>query len=474
MRYRATYLYLAVILILQCSFAASPDKTVRSAAIPNEPPVDVLVLHDSLPGPLPPGEIVGNNVLDLLGHFGLKGTLKRLEEFKQDDLTRYRFFIMVSIDQRKVEYPRSLIAGIRSTNRPVFWIGNHLSDLTSDPQFQSRIGFRPEGSSGTPQDFKEVLYKGISLIKGDPHISLVRAFDTAKVQVMATARNPRGLTLPYILRSGDFWYCADSPFGYAEEGDRYLVFCDLLHDFFKIPHQEERKALVRLEDISVEEDPEILKKFADYLYDRKVPFQISLVPIYVNPEDKSEIYLSDRPEFVRAIRYMVSKGGSVVMHGVTHQYRGKSTDDYEFWDEYADKPIPMDSRAQVIKKLRLGLEECFKNGIYPLTWETPHYGASQLDYKAFAEFFNSAYDRGLSIDRAEAGHYFPYPTIDRFNRFIIPEELGYIPEENPDPDALIKNCERLKAVRDGVASFFFHTFLDRKYLETVISWIEKT
>jgi uncharacterized protein YdaL len=473
MRYRAACFYLAAILILQFSFAASPDKTPHSAATPSEPPVDVLILHDSLPGPLPPGEIDGNNILDLIGHFGLKGTLKRIEEFKQDDLNRYRFIFMISVDQRKIEYPQSLIAGIRSTNHPVFWIGNHLADLTADSQFASKIGFQPGGNASTPQDFKEVIYKGVSLIKGDPHISLVKITDAAKSQVMATTQNPGGMTLPYILRSGDFWYCADSPFGFAEEGDRYLAFCDLLHDFFKMPHQEERKALVRLEDISVEEDPQVLRKFADYLYDRKIPFQIGLVPIYVNPEEKSEIYLSDRPEFVRAIRYMVSKGGSVVMHGVTHQYRGKSTDDYEFWDEYADKPIAMDSRDLVIKKLRLGLEECFKNGIYPLTWETPHYGASQVDYKAFAEFFNSAYDRGLSINRAEAGHYFPYTTIDRYNRFIIPEDLGYIPQENPDPSVLIKNCERMKAVRDGVASFFFHTFLDIKYLETCIDGIEK-
>jgi uncharacterized protein YdaL len=472
MRYRVALFYMAALLIIQLSFAANPDRAGNAAVSASEPPADVLILHDSVPGSLPPGEIDGNNILDLLGHFGLKGTVKRIEEFKSDDLNRCRFIIMLAVDQRKTVYPQSLITGVRNTNHPVFWIGNHLADLTSDAQFASKIGFRPVGGSGTPQDFKEVIYKEISLPKGDPHISLTQIFDSSRAQIVATARNARGTTLPYLIRSGDFWYCADSPFGFAEEGDRYLVFCDILHDFFKMLHQEERNALLRLEDISIEEDPEVLKSFADYLYDRKIPFQISLIPIYVNPEDKAEIYLSDRPEFVRAIRYMVSKGGSVVLHGVTHQFRGKSTDDYEFWDEFSDKPVPMDSRAMVEKKLRLGLDECFKNGIYPLTWETPHYGASQLDYRTVSEFFNSAYDRNLSVDRDESGHYFPYPTIDRFNRFIIPENLGYIPQENPDPSVLIKNCERLKAVRDGVASFFFHPFLDRQYLEDCIDGIE--
>jgi uncharacterized protein YdaL len=472
MRYRYAYLYMAALLLFQLSFAAGLDRTTSSAGASSELPVDVLILHDSIPGSLPPGELDGNNILDLLGHFGLKGTLKRIEEFRADDLNRCRFIIMLAVDQRKALFPQSLISGMRNTNHPVFWIGNHLSDLTSDPQFASKIGFWPGGGASTPQDFKEVIYKGMSLPKSDPHISLVQISDATKAQVLATARNPRGITLPYIIRSGDFWYCADSPFGFAEEGDRYLVFCDILHDFFKMPHQEERKALLRLEDISVEEDPEVLKNFADYLHDRKIPFQISLIPIFIDPEEKSEIYLSDRPEFVRAIQYMVSKGGSVVLHGVTHQYRGKSTDDYEFWDEFSDKPVPLDSRELVVNKLRLGLDECFKNGIYPLTWETPHYGASQTDYRAFSEFFNSAYDRNLSVDRDESGHFFPYPTIDRFNRFIIPENLGYIPEKNPDPSVLVKNAERLKVVRDGVASFFFHPFLDRAYLESCIDGIE--
>jgi uncharacterized protein YdaL len=471
MRRAVVFLCSAVTLISILSFASGVDKPKNISVVPAKPQADVLIIHDSMPGPLPPGLIDANNILDLLGHFGLKGTAIRIEDYKPGDVDRYRFVIMLSVDQRKVDYPASLIANIRSTSNPVFWIGNHLTDLTADPQFASRIGFRPSGKT-MPAEFKSVQYKGASLLKNDPHIYLVDITDQSRTQVMATAQGAGGMSVPYVLNSGDFWYCADSPFGFAEEGDRYLVFCDLLHDFFKMPHQEERKALVRLEDISVEDDPAILRKFADYLYDRKVPFQISLVPIYVNPEEKQEIYLSDRPEFVRAIRYMVSKGGSVVMHGVTHQLRGKSTDDYEFWDEFLDGPIANDSRVLVEKKLRLALDECFKNGIYPITWETPHYAASQADYKVFAEYFNSGYDRVLSVDRGESGHYTPYTTFDRFGRFIIPENLGYIPQEKPDPQALVKNCERLKVVRDGVASFFFHTFLDLQYLEDCIDGIE--
>ncbi len=434
---------------------------------------DVIVIHDSLPGPLPSGQVSGYNIIDLLGHFGLKGSLVSLEEYKPGDINHYRFAFVLAIDERVVTYPPSLLSDIRSTSVPVFWIEGHLGELLADPKFVDKLGFKLS-HPGMVGNFDSVSYKGQSLPlpASEPVVLPVQILDNSKVQVIAPAVKKDGSSLPYIVRSGSFWYCADSPFSYSVEGDRYLVFCDVLHDFFKIPHQEERKALLRIEDVTIEEDPAVLRSLADYLYDRHVPFQISLVPIFKDPAEKEEVYLSDRPEFVRAIRYMVSKGGLVVMHGDTHQYHGKSGDDYEFWDEVSDKPIQGDSRALVEQKLEQGLEECFKNGIYPVTWETPHYMASTVDYQTFARYFNSSYDRVASVNRAESGHFMPYPTVDRFGRFIIPECLGFVPIDKPDPDLIVKNASNLQVVRDGVASFFFHPFLDRAYLEKALDGIE--
>ena len=58
---------------------------------PAIPSSDVLVIHDSLPGPLPPGWVDGNNVLDLLGHFGLRGTLQPIENYRPGDLCPISF-----------------------------------------------------------------------------------------------------------------------------------------------------------------------------------------------------------------------------------------------------------------------------------------------------------------------------------------------------------------------------------------------
>ena len=106
------------------------------------PSSDVLIIHDSLPGPLPPGWVDGNNVLDLLGHFGLRGTLQPIENYRSGDLARFRFVIVLSIDERQVSYPQDFLSDIRNTRIPVFWIANHLDELLKDQQFSSHLGFR--------------------------------------------------------------------------------------------------------------------------------------------------------------------------------------------------------------------------------------------------------------------------------------------------------------------------------------------
>lgn len=438
---------------------------------------DVLIIHNSLlTGPLPPGLVDGNHMLDLLGHFGLKGTLQPMENYRTGELSRYRFVIVMGVDDRLVKFPRTLLADIRAARVPVFWLADHAAELFKDERFAASLGFRiADGPALT--GYNTVLYKGQSLIKGEPSLFPIQILDPSRVQVLATAVHQSdgqdSVSAPYIVRSGNFWYCADSPFSYAEEGDRYLAFCDLLHDFFGVQHPESHKALVRIEDVSVESDPEELQAVADYLYSRHVPFQVALIPIFKDPEAKEEIYLSDRPQFVRALHYMVAHGGTIIMHGVTHQFRGKSGDDYEFWDAQADKPVYGDSQAVVEQRLRMGLTECFANQIYPVTWETPHYVASENTYKTIGRFFNSSYERVSSVNETEAGEYFPFTTVDRFGRFIIPEDIGFIPMEKPDPEDLIQNAKRMLVVRDGIASFFFHPFLDIKYLQAVVDGIEK-
>ena len=62
-----------------------------------------------------------------------------------------------------------------------------------------------------------------------------------------------------------------------------------------------------------------------------------------------------------------------------------------------------------------------------MTWETPHYAASDLDYRVIHRFFETVFERRIAANTMNSDQLFPYPVIDLYGQFIIPESLGYIP-----------------------------------------------
>ena len=73
---------------------------------------------------------------------------------------------------------------------------------------------------------------------------------------------------------------------------------------------------------------------------RGVPFMVGVIPFFVDPGEGIRLSLSDKPDLVDALQYMVRNGGTIVMHGVTHQYKGTTATDFEFWDDNTNGPIP--------------------------------------------------------------------------------------------------------------------------------------
>jgi hypothetical protein len=392
-----------------------------------------------------------------------------LTAHQRGQLPDYRagFFLGSTLNTK---IPAAVLADIRATDRPFAWLGGHIDQLLQTREARRKFGFSFV-EYRRDLDYRQVLYKQTLLAKPEPDLNLVSIQDPKAVEVVATAVNSKKVSSPYVLRSGNFWYFADAPFSYMAEGTRYLVICDLLHDILGIDHPAEARALVRIEDVSVDDEPDDLVKIADLLASGHVPFQISLIPIFRDPAHSLEIRLGDRRTTVAAIQAMIARGGMPIMHGVTHQYHGLSGDEYEFWDEMGDRPIGGDSTDFVLRRLRLGLSECFANGIYPVAFEVPHYGASETDYRAFAQVFSLFYDRPMAVPSATTTQLVPYSVVDRYGRSIVPENLGYLPEENPDPERLIQNARCLRVVRDGVASFYFHPFLNRNLLERVVRGI---
>jgi uncharacterized protein YdaL len=408
--------------------------------------------------------------------------------------------------------PTAFLDDVTATTKPVTWIHDNLWELTSrDTTFAAKHGF----TSGL-FDFSnvaEVDYKGKKLARsttGGGGIMNVSISDPTKLTTLATAVRPDNTTFPWAVKSANFTYVGEIPYAYVTHDDRYLAFADLLFDSLAPNTVARHRALVRLEDVGPDSDPAELRAVADYLYAQKVPFSVATYPRYRDPKGvnnggKAEDYtLLQRPLVVSALKYMQSRGGTLIEHGYTHQYGnvanpydGVSANDFEFYLAHVDAansviydgPVAGDSTSWALGRM-LSSELLFASAGLgtPTTFEFPHYAGSPADYAAVNLLFNKRYERGLYFPGVltgakydytrQFGQFFPYSVRDVYGAAIIPENIG-----NVEPDAfnnhparlpadLLASADRNLVVRDGMASFFYHPYLGTDYLKQLVTGIK--
>jgi Uncharacterized protein conserved in bacteria (DUF2334). len=415
---------------------------------------------------------------NLMGHFQTRVSIVDIANYQPNTINSYDVIFYLGVKREKDQTALFMKDAVNSA-KTIVWMNSGLEGGKTSMYLRKKLGFGIDrlDTSGV---FTLVRSGNHVFTRTNDAIYMPEILKGKGVVTIATAFSPdTKQQTPYMLRSGKFYYVADIPFVHITDNDRYLLFSDALHDIIGEKHQEEHGALVRIEDVIPTRDPDNLRAMADILYERHVPFLIGLVPFYIDPKDHIRISLSDRPELVEALKYCVSKGGTIVLHGVTHQYKGESAVDYEFWDASTNRPIKEETPEEIEHKIETGIDECAKNGIYPLMWETPHYTASMETYQVVSKYFGSAVERVITTNNNQYGQYFPYVIkSDVYGQKIYPEDLGYLPliDDRDSTEHYIKyilnRAKTIRSVRDGYASFFFHSFLDPDYLRELVDGIK--
>ena len=119
----------------------------------------------------------------------------------------------------------------------------------------------------------------------------------------------------------------------------------------------------------------------------------------------------------------------------------------------------------------------------------PSYAASAVDYQAANGFFTAASERrlyftgllsGQPINYAQvAGQYMPYTVRDVYNMKVLADTLGgieplpYFSYPARLPADIIADAQRNLVVRDGWASFFYHTYDNISYLQQTVTRVEE-
>ncbi len=459
--------FLQFILALLCVTATAQGYPLKK----------VLIITEKEPDLKSESSGAARDLAQLLGHFNTKVNFKSIGAYKTHEIDQFDYLFYVGFSAEN--HPSAvLIRDIINSGKPVVWLNTGISELVKNIQNQNKYGFEIIRHMET-SEFDAVKTNSYTYTKGNSEINLIQIKNRNQVEAWAEAYSSgTKARTPYMVKSGNLVYVADLPFLGAKVTDRYLLFADKLHDILNELHPELHTAVLRIEDVTPLYEPAKLRQVADFLSAKGIPFLVAVVPFYVNPQENSRVSLSDRPELVDALKYMVANGGSVVMHGTTHQYTGITANDGEFWDAANSKPLPGENPEEFANKIEMGLDEFVKNGLYPVAWETPHYMASAAFFNVISRYFSTAVEQRMSIDEFNYGQYFPYLiNKDLYAQKIIPENLGYVPLKPDIRDSekavqtLISNAEAIRQVRDGVAGCFFHPFLDIELLKTLVEGI---
>jgi uncharacterized protein YdaL len=469
-----------------------------------------LVVYDST-GPYAfLGEQYALLTANLTSHFG-DWTAQPAVNYTAGELASFAAVVYVGSTYDE-PLPVAFLDDVSATTKPVVWMYDNIWQLTArTPSFTANHGFT--WTSFDVSSVAKVDYKGKSFTRDPQNLAGIMGTsisDPTKATPVATAVRADGSTFNWGVHSGNFTYLGEIPFSYMTADDRYVAFCDTLIDALAPATAARHRGLVRIEDVGPDADPAELRAITDYLFSKNVPFTVAVYPRYRDPLGANtggvaeDYTLSQRPLVLAELKYMQSHGGTLLMHGYTHQYasvanpyNAVSADDFEFYRAHVDAansviydgPVTEDSQAWAQGRIDASFAAFAAAGLTkPTIFEFPHYAGSDADNKAVAATFKTRYDRGLyssgalrggTLDNTRIiGQFFPYTVRDIYGVLVVPENLGNVELEpfnnHPAhlPADIIASAQLNLAVRDGVASFFFHPYLDTSYLRTTIEGVQ--
>ena len=446
----------------------------------------VLVLYDTAGRYASYGRQAGILAANFVSHFA-RPVRRPVNTYRRGEIAHYRAVIYVgtSYGQR---LPRAFLSDARAGKRPVLWLGGNARQLT-DAAYVRVHGWR--ASPDIVRHFRAVVYRHVHLTISNDDLNGIDVVHRRKLRVLGRAVAANGQRIPWAVRSGKLTYVAEVPLDSEGGRDRSFAVADMMASLFG-PVRHRHRILIRLEDVGPAADPIQLVQIANLLAAKRIPFSVAVYPLYLGPvrqHPRERIPLKDRPQVVKALKYMLSVGGTLVLHGYTHQLgdkrnpsNGESGEDFEFYrvhynarhDLIYDGPVTKNSALWTRHRIKMALAGIRAAGLpRPQLWQFPEYGAAPADYRVAASMFVARFER-VSYAAGRPGHLDlatlteqtpPYLVRDIYGGPVVPETLGYvvgphIPSAGPGSiSGILAAAAAQKVVRDNVAGVYYHPFL---------------
>lgn len=253
------------------------------------------------------------------------------------------------------------------------------------------------------------------------------------------------------------------------------------------PDVDKRHVMIRLEDVGLGGDYNSLEGLGKlravmtYIESEHVPFHVAVIPRRMSQQADGvwkERGIDDpSPDevvsaFIKLLQQAEHHGGVLGMHGYRHQYGETYRSDGEqnsgTGSEFNIKDAPETKEiSYAAERMKESLAAFARADLHPAFWESPHYKDTREQEEVFRSFVGLMYQPDLYAKNSR-NDLNTYDTINTFGQdslgsVYIPAPYRYISDANSVDQMLEK-----AATDDGLASFYFHPFLEFSHLEPVV------
>lgn len=421
-----------------------------------------LVLFDEQSALGPVGEAFGVEAANLASRTG-RVALRPVADYTQGDMQGFSAVIYAGTGSPRM-LPTAFLDDVANTSTPVIWLAGTAQELrTRHPDAPGVQGWTAATTPAIPVD---VDVRGVRLTRSTAAGNKVARVDLssgADVEVLATVGWPDGTRTPWAVRSNNFTFVAEPGLDYVSLiGDRVLALADIILRTTGPEVPERHRALLRIDGVNPTTDPDRLRRIVDRMAHAGVPMSLAIDPV-----GAGRITLADNPRLAEVIRYALTRGTSLVL----------------------SRPDRTDASDDPSAGLAAGEEELARAGLpRPLAVAFPGSRARASTYRSVNESFGMLYDQpsffgycaarpcayGTTGDDLVYDQQLPYAVRDARGMVIVPYNLGHLAPDNSSgepvrgPADIVAGAAALMVVRDSVASFSFHAYLDPHLLEETV------